>query len=196
MKVERTAIDGVIIIKPDMHGDARGFFVETWQRDRYADAGIAMPFVQDNHSRSSRGILRGMHFQREHPQGKLVHVSLGAIFDVVVDIRPHSPTFGQWTGVTLDAGQQHQLWIPPGMATLCICTTNARIFTIPGMRALSGGMIPTSASPGHAPPPCFPPRTPPPPSGARHGNPFRRGRAEQFSDGVPSGAPSPGQFTL
>ena len=76
MKVERTAIDGVIIIKPDMHGDARGFFVETWQRDRYADAGIAMPFVQDNHSRSSRGILRGMHFQREHPQGKLVHVSL------------------------------------------------------------------------------------------------------------------------
>ena len=116
MKVERTAIDGVIIIKPDMHGDARGFFVETWQRDRYADAGIAMPFVQDNHSRSSRGILRGMHFQREHPQGKLVHVSLGAIFDVVVDIRPHSPTFGQWTGVTLDAGQQHQLWIPPGMA--------------------------------------------------------------------------------
>ena len=113
MKVERTAIDGVIIIKPDM----QGHFL--WK----PGSGTAMPtralpchFVQDNHSRSSRGILRGMHFQREHPQGKLVHVSLGAIFDVVVDIRPHSPTFGQWTGVTLDAGQQHQLWIPPGMA--------------------------------------------------------------------------------
>ena len=116
MEIERTDIDGVIIIKPRVHGDARGFFVETWQRERYAAAGIDLPFVQDNHSRSARGILRGMHFQREHPQGKLVYVSLGTIFDVVVDIRPQSPTFGRWTGVTLDAARQHQLWVPPGMA--------------------------------------------------------------------------------
>lgn len=116
MEIERTGIDGVIIVKPQVHGDARGFFVETWQQERYAAVGIDLPFVQDNHSRSARGILRGMHFQRKHPQGKLVYVSLGTIFDVVVDIRPQSPTFGQWIGVTLDAAQQHQLWVPPGMA--------------------------------------------------------------------------------
>ena len=116
MHVEHTALDGVLLIKPKVHGDARGFFVETWHAERYAAAGIDLPFVQDNHSRSAKGILRGMHFQRRHKQGKLVQVSLGAIFDVVVDIRPHSPTLGQWFGVTLDAEQQHQLWVPPGMA--------------------------------------------------------------------------------
>ena len=103
MEIERTGINGVIIVKPQVHGDARGFFVETWQQERYAAVGIDLPFVQDNHSRSARGILRGMHFQRKHPQGKLVYVSLGTIFDVVVDIRPQSPTFGQWTGVTASA---------------------------------------------------------------------------------------------
>lgn len=116
METEHTAIEGVIVIKPQVHGDARGFFVESWQRERYAAVGIDLPFVQDNHSRSTKGVLRGMHFQRHHPQGKLVYVSLGTIFDVVVDIRPGSATFGRWTGVTLDAERQHQLWVPPGLA--------------------------------------------------------------------------------
>lgn len=116
MEVERTRLDGVMIIKPKVHGDARGFFVETWQQERYSAAGIAQPFVQDNHSRSAKGILRGLHFQRQCPQGKLVYVSWGEIYDVVVDIRPTSPSFGQWIGVRLNAEQQHQLWVPPGMA--------------------------------------------------------------------------------
>lgn len=116
MEIERTGIAGLMLLKPKIWGDNRGYFVETWQSSRYAAAGITLPFVQDNHSCSTQNILRGLHFQREHPQGKLVYVSLGSVFDVVVDIRQNSPTFGQWFGAELNAQNQHQMWVPPGMA--------------------------------------------------------------------------------
>ncbi len=116
MEVRDSAIAGLKIIRPRVFGDQRGFFLETFQADRYAALGIDKPFVQDNHSRSSRGVLRGMHFQKTKPQGKLVRVVRGEVFDVAVDIRPGSPTFGQWEGVILSEDNKHQLWIPPGLA--------------------------------------------------------------------------------
>ena len=116
MEVVQTPIEGVLLIKPKVWGDARGYFVETWQQERYAAEGIDLPFVQDNHSKSTYGILRGLHFQKTRPQGKLVHVSLGSVFDVAVDIRPGSPSFGQWYGVELTQDNQWQLWVPPGLA--------------------------------------------------------------------------------
>ena len=116
MEVVKTPIEGVLLIKPKVFGDNRGYFVETWQKKRYEEAGIDLPFVQDNHSKSTKGILRGLHFQKNHPQGKLVMVSLGEVFDVAVDIRKDSPTFGKWFGAILSDKNQHQLWIPPGMA--------------------------------------------------------------------------------
>ena len=116
MKIESTPLTGVTLIAPTVHGDARGFFLETWHSKRYEDAGIELPFVQDNHSRSSQGILRGLHLQTEKPQGKLVRVTSGAVFDVVVDCRAGSPSCGKWYGVTLTAEGQEQLWIPPGCA--------------------------------------------------------------------------------
>lgn len=116
MEVVKTPIEGVLLIKPQVFGDERGYFVETWQKARYEAAGINLPFVQDNHSKSTKGILRGLHFQKQHPQGKLVMVSLGEVFDVAVDIRKGSPTFGKWFGAILNQENQNQLWIPPGMA--------------------------------------------------------------------------------
>lgn len=116
MEVVHTPIAGVLLIKPKVWRDARGYFVETWQQERYESVGIAFPFVQDNRSRSTYGILRGLHFQRKFPQGKLVCVSRGAVFDVAVDIRKDSPTFGQWFGAELTEENQHQLWVPPGLA--------------------------------------------------------------------------------
>ncbi|MDO5531357.1 dTDP-4-dehydrorhamnose 3,5-epimerase [Sutterella sp.] len=116
MEFEKTPIDGVLLVKPKVFGDERGFFVETWREERYREIGIDLPFVQDNHSMSKKGTLRGLHFQKAHPQGKLVMVSLGEVFDVAVDIRPESPTFGKWFGAVLTAKNQHQLWIPPGLA--------------------------------------------------------------------------------
>ena len=116
MEVAATPLAGVMLIKPRVWGDSRGYFVETWQQERYVAAGIDGPFVQDNHSMSTYGILRGLHFQKTRPQGKLVSVSLGKVFDVSVDIRPGSSTFGQWYGVELTQDNQWQLWIPPGMA--------------------------------------------------------------------------------
>lgn len=116
MLVEKTPLEGALLIKPDVRRDQRGFFVETWQKERYAAAGLDLPFVQDNCSSSARGVLRGLHFQRRHPQGKLVFVSLGEVYDVIVDIRRGSPTFGQWHAARLSAENQHQLWAPPGMA--------------------------------------------------------------------------------
>ena len=116
MEVVSTPIAGVLLIKPKIWADARGYFVETWQQERYTAAGINLPFVQDNHSMSTYGILRGLHFQKTRPQGKLVYVSLGKVFDVAVDIRPASPTFGQWYGVELTQENQWQLWIAPGLA--------------------------------------------------------------------------------
>ena len=116
MEVVKTPIEGVLLIKPQVFGDQRGYFVETWQKERYEAAGINLPFVQDNHSKSTKGILRGLHVQKQHPQGKLVMVSLGEVFDVAVDIRKGSPTFGKWFGAILNQENQNQLWIPPGMA--------------------------------------------------------------------------------
>ena len=117
MKATPTALDGVLLIEPDVYRDERGFFVETFQAQRYLTAaGIDLKFIQDNHSRSRRGVLRGLHLQTARPQGKLVRVARGEVFDVAADIRPQSPTFGRWTGVVLSDSNQHQLWIPPGYA--------------------------------------------------------------------------------
>ena len=116
MKVIETALPGVLIIEPKVFGDARGFFIETFQVERYREIGITQPFVQDNHSRSQRGVLRGLHFQKTRPQGKLVRVSRGAVYDVAVDINPKSPTFGRYVGVELSDDNHRQLWIPAGYA--------------------------------------------------------------------------------
>lgn len=116
MEIETTCIEGVLLVKPKIFGDSRGYFVETWQKKRYEEIGISLPFVQDNHSKSTKGILRGLHYQKNHPQGKLVMVSLGVVFDVAVDLRKDSPTFGKWFGAILSDKNQHQLWLPPGMA--------------------------------------------------------------------------------
>ena len=126
MEVVTTPIEGVLLIKPKVFQDSRGFFVETWQQKRYEEAGIHLPFVQDNHSRSVHGVLRGIHFQIAHPQGKLVSVSLGRVFDVAVDLRPESPTFGRWFGAELNADNQHQLWIAPGLGHgFCVLSDTA-----------------------------------------------------------------------
>jgi dTDP-4-dehydrorhamnose 3,5-epimerase len=117
MQVMKTSIAGVVVIEPKVFGDERGFFLETFQDQRYREmAGIDLPFVQDNHSRSRKGVLRGLHFQRKKPQGKLVRVVRGEVFDVAVDIRPGSPTFGKWEGVILSEENKRQFWVPPGMA--------------------------------------------------------------------------------
>ena len=117
MEVINSHIAGVKLIKPKVFGDERGFFLETFQAERYKAAlEIDLDFVQDNHSRSSKGVLRGLHFQRSKPQGKLVRVVRGEVFDVAVDIRPDSPTFGQWHGVILSEENKHQFWVPPGLA--------------------------------------------------------------------------------
>jgi dTDP-4-dehydrorhamnose 3,5-epimerase len=116
MKVMPTTLAGVLTVEPRVHVDGRGFFLETWHAARYRDAGIPAEFVQDNHSRSVRGTLRGLHYQIEHPQGKLVQVVSGEIFDVAVDLRRPSPDFGRWVGARLSAENHHQLWIPPGFA--------------------------------------------------------------------------------
>ena len=110
------AVPDVLLVEPDVHRDERGFFVETWQVERHGAAGVARTFVQDNHSRSTRGILRGLHAQLTKPQGKLVRCIEGEVFDVAVDIRHGSPTFGQWATASLSAENFHQLWMPPGFA--------------------------------------------------------------------------------
>ena len=117
MKATPTAIEGVLILEPKVFGDSRGFFMESYNRRTFADlTGLAVDFVQDNHSRSARGVLRGLHYQLRQPQGKLVRVAAGAVFDVAVDIRRASPTFGRWVGVELTAENQRQLWVPAGLA--------------------------------------------------------------------------------
>ncbi|MEX0619731.1 MAG: dTDP-4-dehydrorhamnose 3,5-epimerase [Pseudohongiellaceae bacterium] len=116
MKITPTAIPDVLILEPQVHGDHRGYFMETWRKSVFEELGIAAEFVQDNQSRSGQGILRGLHYQRRNPQGKLVRVLSGEIFDVAVDLRQQSPTFGQWAGVTLSADDHRQLWVPPGFA--------------------------------------------------------------------------------
>ncbi len=116
MKVIPTELPGVLIVEPQVFGDERGFFLETYHQQRYAEAGLPERFVQDNHSRSMPGTLRGLHYQLNHPQGKLVRCVRGAIFDVAVDIRRGSPTFGKWVGVELSEENKRQCYIPPGFA--------------------------------------------------------------------------------
>ena len=117
MNAQSTAIEGVFVLEPKVFGDARGFFMESYNRRAFREAtGLDIDFVQDNHSRSRKGVLRGLHYQIQQPQGKLVRVTSGAVFDVAVDIRRGSPTFGRWVGVELSADNHRQLWVPPGMA--------------------------------------------------------------------------------
>jgi dTDP-4-dehydrorhamnose 3,5-epimerase len=116
MKIEKTELPGVLLIDLKVFGDARGFFCETWQQARYEEIGIPGPFVQDNISLSARGVLRGLHFQHPSPQGKLIHVLQGEIFDVAVDIRVSSPTFGRWTSAVLSSENRRQMYVPEGFA--------------------------------------------------------------------------------
>jgi dTDP-4-dehydrorhamnose 3,5-epimerase len=116
MKITKTPLPGVLLLEPKLHGDSRGFFLETWREDALRELGINGRFVQDNHSRSTRGILRGLHYQLTQPQGKLVRVATCAVYDVVVDVRKGSPTFGQWYGNTLDEESMRMMYIPPGFA--------------------------------------------------------------------------------
>lgn len=116
MKVIKTNLPEVLIVEPRVHGDERGFFLETYRRDRFAEHGIVADFVQDNRSRSAKNVLRGLHYQLQHPQGKLCYVVRGEVFDVAVDIRRNSPNFGKWTGVVLSERNHRMLYVPPGFA--------------------------------------------------------------------------------
>ena len=128
MKFTTTPIADVVLIEPQVFGDARGFFTETWQEEKFKAAGIDATFVQDNHSRSVQWTLRGLHLQVEHPQGKLVRVSSGSVFDVVVDLRRSSATFGAWWGVELSAENHRILWVPPGLAHGILVTAESADF--------------------------------------------------------------------
>ena len=128
MRVIETEVPGLLIVEPRVHRDARGFFVETYHAPRYREHGIADEFVQDNHSRSTRGALRGLHGQHPRAQAKLVRAILGEIFDVAVDVRPGSPTFGKWFGATLSSGNHHQLWVPAGFIHgFCVLSETAEV---------------------------------------------------------------------
>lgn len=129
MQIVPTKLPGVVVIAPKVFGDARGFFVETWQQQRYQVAGIAEAFVQDNLSRSSRGVVRGLHFQNPNGQGKLVSVLIGEVFDVAVDVRRGSPTFGQWVGEYLSGENHKQLYVPPGFAHGFAVTSETALFS-------------------------------------------------------------------
>jgi dTDP-4-dehydrorhamnose 3,5-epimerase len=128
VKVTPTGIPGVLILEPRVFGDRRGFFMETWQRERYEQAGLPADFVQDNLARSRRGVLRGLHYQHPHAQGKLVQVIEGEVFDVAVDIRRDSPTFRRWVGCTLDADSARQFWVPPGFAHGYVVLSESALF--------------------------------------------------------------------
>ncbi len=126
MNVTETELAGILLIEPKVYGDERGYFMETWNQARYAEHGIRDLFVQDNLSYSARGVLRGLHFQKPHAQGKLVYVLQGAVWDVAVDIRVGSPTFGHWVGLELSAENKRQLYIPPNYAHgFCVTSENA-----------------------------------------------------------------------
>jgi len=129
MKVIETKLPGVFVIEPDVFGDQRGFFKETYQLERYREIGIDLSFVQDNLSRSTKGVLRGVHFQNKHPQGKLVSCPRGAVYDVAVDVDPKSSTYAQYVGLELSGDNHKQLWIPPGYAHgFCVLTDIADFF--------------------------------------------------------------------
>lgn len=123
-----TELPGVVIVKPRVFGDTRGFFMETWEANKFAGAGHAWNFVQDNHSSSIKDTLRGLHYQIRQPQGKLVRVIVGEVFDVAVDLRRSSPNFGKWVGVTLSAENKLQLWVPPGFAHGFLVTSDKAEF--------------------------------------------------------------------
>jgi len=116
LEIQRLAIPDVVLLRPKVFGDHRGFFLESWNRKSFADAGLDLDFVQDNHSRSARHTLRGLHYQMQQTQGKLVRVTSGAVFDVAVDLRRSSPTFGRWVGAELSEANNQLLWVPPGFA--------------------------------------------------------------------------------
>lgn len=128
MKFTNTPIAGVVLIEPQVFGDARGFFMETWQQEKFKAAGVGATFVQDNHSRSSQWTLRGLHLQVQHPQGKLVRVTAGSVFDVVVDLRRSSPSFGVSWNVELSADNHRMLWVPPGLAHGILVTSESADF--------------------------------------------------------------------
>ncbi len=129
MDVIQTPLKDCVVIEPKVFGDHRGFFLETFQAERYRQlAGIDLDFVQDNHSRSGKGVLRGLHFQKTKPQGKLVRVVRGEVFDVAVDIRKNSPSFGQWYGVLLSEENKRQFWVPPGFAHGFVVTSDVADF--------------------------------------------------------------------
>ena len=128
MKITSMSLPEVLLIEPGRFGDARGYFMETWHQERYAAAGIKLAFVQDNLSRSARGILRGLHLQHPNAQGKLVYVLEGEVFDVAVDVRVGSPNFGKWTGAHLSSEDHRQLWIPPGFAHGFCVTSETAMF--------------------------------------------------------------------
>ena len=126
MKAIATAIPDVLLLEPKVFGDARGFFYENWNRRTFADLGIDAEFVQDNHSKSQKNVLRGLHYQIEHAQGKLVRVIAGSVYDVAVDLRRSSPTFGRWVGFSLSADDKSMAWIPPGFAHgFCVTSDSA-----------------------------------------------------------------------
>jgi dTDP-4-dehydrorhamnose 3,5-epimerase len=130
MKVTKTAIEGVLILEPKVFGDSRGFFMESFNQKTFSDVtGLDVAFVQDNHSRSAKGVLRGLHYQQPpHAQGKLVRVTQGSVYDVALDIRRSSPTFGHWIGVELTGENHRQLWLPPGMAHGFMVTSDSADF--------------------------------------------------------------------
>jgi dTDP-4-dehydrorhamnose 3,5-epimerase len=126
MKSIATAIPEVLLLEPKVFGDDRGYFYESWNKRTFAELGIDADFVQDNHSKSQRNVVRGLHYQIEHAQGKLIRVTAGAVYDVAVDLRRSSPTFGQWVGFTLSAEDKRMAWIPPGFAHgFCVTSESA-----------------------------------------------------------------------
>ncbi|MGH7969309.1 MAG: dTDP-4-dehydrorhamnose 3,5-epimerase [Limisphaerales bacterium] len=128
MNVTRCELPGLLLFEPKVFGDSRGFFMETWNQRRYAEAGLNAPFVQDNVSVSRKGALRGLHFQNPSPQGKLVSVWEGEVFDVAVDLRQSSPTFAKWHGVRLSADNKHQFFLPPGFAHGFVVLSESAMF--------------------------------------------------------------------
>jgi dTDP-4-dehydrorhamnose 3,5-epimerase len=128
MKFLQTPLQDVVLIEPQVFGDSRGFFFESWQAQKFAAAGVNAEFVQDNHSRSSQWTLRGLHFQTDHTQGKLVRVSSGSVFDVMVDLRRSSPSFGKWWGVELSESNHRMLWVPEGLAHGILITSETADF--------------------------------------------------------------------
>ena len=144
MKVRETSLPGVIVLEPQVFRDDRGFFLETFSTKRLSGSGIPEHFAQDNHSRSKRGVVRGLHYQLEHPQGKLVHAARGRIFDVAVDIRRGSPSFAKWFGVELSDENLWSLWVPPGFAHgFCVLSDEADVMykcTVPYVQSDDRGI--------------------------------------------------------